>query len=170
MKLKHLREERGLTRRELAEQSGVNYRSLQDYEQGHKNIFHAKGEVLYRLSMVLGCSVEDLLYDSLAEVKQKEQKNDRFFRLCIPEETVVNSRIYSSDYKVHGKWHIVDNLCELTFLYQGKIVILPFDAEFTEETLPWLVDAAEMKIESYIEEKIFQEKCRAFGGENWDEW
>lgn len=36
MGLKELREERGFSRRKLAERSGVNLRSIQDYEQGHK--------------------------------------------------------------------------------------------------------------------------------------
>ena len=36
MGIKKLREERGLSRREPAERSGVNLRSIQDYEQGHK--------------------------------------------------------------------------------------------------------------------------------------
>lgn len=34
--LKELREERGFSRRKLAERSGVNLRSIQDYKQGHK--------------------------------------------------------------------------------------------------------------------------------------
>ena len=43
--------------------SGVNFRSLQDYEQGHKKLTSASGDVLLRLSTVLGCSMEDLLLD-----------------------------------------------------------------------------------------------------------
>ena len=52
--LKDIRESKGLTRKELSELSGINFRSLQDYEQGHKNITSAKGETLYRLSVALG--------------------------------------------------------------------------------------------------------------------
>lgn len=36
MGLKELREERGFSRRKLAERSGVNLRSIQDYKQGYK--------------------------------------------------------------------------------------------------------------------------------------
>ena len=36
MGLKELIEERGFSRRKLAERSGVNLRSIQDYKQGHK--------------------------------------------------------------------------------------------------------------------------------------
>ena len=48
MGLKELREERGFSRRKLAERSGVNLRSIQDYEQGHKKITKP-----YRLSEIL---------------------------------------------------------------------------------------------------------------------
>lgn len=63
MKLKELRKKRNLTQKELASMSGVNFRSLQDYEQGHKKLTSASGDVLLRLSTVLGCSMEDLLLD-----------------------------------------------------------------------------------------------------------
>ena len=59
--LKELREERGFSRRKLAERSGVNLRSIQDYEQGHKKISSAKSETVYRLSLALGCSADELL-------------------------------------------------------------------------------------------------------------
>lgn len=59
--LKMLREKKGLSRKEVSEQSGVNFRSLQDYEQGHKNIASAKGETLYKLSLILGCTMEEIL-------------------------------------------------------------------------------------------------------------
>lgn len=72
MDLKTWREYRGLTRREVAERSGINIRSLQDYEQGHKEIKSAKGETLYRLSMVLNCTMEELIESSVDQVKQKE--------------------------------------------------------------------------------------------------
>ena len=52
--------------------------------------------------------------------------------------------------------------------------MLPFAAEFTERNLPWLVQAAVMKIESYIEkvkyEELCEKLCEELGGENWDEW
>lgn len=63
MKLKQYREQLGYTQKELADRSGINYRSLQDYEQGHKRLASANGETLLRLSMALGCSVEQLFDD-----------------------------------------------------------------------------------------------------------
>ena len=60
-KLKTIRENRGLSQSELAAQSGVNLRSIQMYEQKVNNIDKAQGQTLYKLSRILGCSVEDLL-------------------------------------------------------------------------------------------------------------
>lgn len=59
--LKDIRESKGLSRKEVSDLSGINFRSLQDYEQGHKNIASAKGETLYRLSLTLGCTMEELV-------------------------------------------------------------------------------------------------------------
>ena len=51
----------GFTQKELANNSGVTLRSIQMYEQGHKNINKASAETLYRLSKILGCTMEDLM-------------------------------------------------------------------------------------------------------------
>ena len=66
MGLSEIRKNRKLTQKELAQRSGVNFRSLQDYEQGHKKLTSASGDILLRLSTVLGCTVEDLLMDDFA--------------------------------------------------------------------------------------------------------
>ena len=63
MSLQSIREQRGMTRRELAQQSGVNFRSIQDYEQGHKKLSSAGGDTLLRLAAALGCQIEELLWD-----------------------------------------------------------------------------------------------------------
>lgn len=60
-KLKRIRENRGLSQSELAEQSGVNLRNIQMYEQRVNNIDKAQANILYKLSRVLGCDMEDLL-------------------------------------------------------------------------------------------------------------
>ena len=52
---------RNLTQKELALQTGINFRSLQDYEPRHKKLTSANGDILLRLSTVLGCSAEELL-------------------------------------------------------------------------------------------------------------
>lgn len=59
--LKRIRESRGLSQTELAQQSGINVRNIQMYEQRGNNIDKAQAHILYKLSRVLGCNIEDLL-------------------------------------------------------------------------------------------------------------
>lgn len=59
--LKRFRTLYGCTQAELAQYSGVSLRSIQMYEQRNKDINKASAETLYRLSKVLGCTIEDLI-------------------------------------------------------------------------------------------------------------
>lgn len=59
--LKLLRQNAGLSQRELAELSGVPVRTIQQYEQRQKNINKAQAEYLVMLSQVLCCKVIDLI-------------------------------------------------------------------------------------------------------------
>ena len=59
--LKRIRTSYGCTQAELARRSGVGLRSIQMYEQRNKDINRASVEAIYRLSKVLGCTVEDLI-------------------------------------------------------------------------------------------------------------
>lgn len=60
-KLKSIRENRGISQSELAEMSGVKLRSIQMYEQKVNDIDKAQAQTLYKISRVLGCSIEDIL-------------------------------------------------------------------------------------------------------------
>lgn len=59
--LKRIRKDRKITQATLAESAGVNLRTLQDYEQGAKDINGVRGITLYKLAQALNCTVEDLL-------------------------------------------------------------------------------------------------------------
>lgn len=59
--LKTIRENRGISQIELAKLSGVNIRSIQMYEQKINDIDKAQAGTIYKLSRVLGCTIEDLL-------------------------------------------------------------------------------------------------------------
>ncbi len=59
--LKALRQCSGLSQRELAEQSGVPLRTIQQYEQRQKSINKAQAEYLLMLARALCCDMEDLL-------------------------------------------------------------------------------------------------------------
>ena len=59
--LKRIRTEAKLSQSKLSDLSGVNVRLIQDYEQGHKPINHAKAITIFKLSEALGCDIKDLL-------------------------------------------------------------------------------------------------------------
>ena len=77
MTLKEMRMNAGYSQARLAQLSGINLRSLQDYEQGHKSIASAKGETLYRLSQVLGYSIENILVGSAVQIDIWENSEAR---------------------------------------------------------------------------------------------
>ena len=56
----------------------VNSRSLQDYEQGHKKLTSADGDVLLRLSTVLGCSITELLISDTIKAFEARAESLRF--------------------------------------------------------------------------------------------
>lgn len=49
------------TQKKLSEESGVNIRMIQHYEQGVKDINAAAALTVYRLAQALDCKVEDLI-------------------------------------------------------------------------------------------------------------
>ena len=59
--LKRLRQDFNISQRQLAELSGVNFRMIQHYEQGSKDINAAAALTVYRLAKALACSMEELL-------------------------------------------------------------------------------------------------------------
>ncbi len=59
--LRRLRERRGLSQSELAKAADVSLRNIQAYEQKTNSIDKAQSATLYKLSLALGCKMEDLL-------------------------------------------------------------------------------------------------------------
>lgn len=62
----------GLTQKNLSEKSGVNLRTLQQYELRAKDINKGAAETLRALAQVLSCEIEDLLEYDCAEVATTE--------------------------------------------------------------------------------------------------
>ena len=60
-KLKKIREAKGITQKALAELSGVNQRTVQNFEQGKNDINQAAVIKVYALTKALDCTVEDLI-------------------------------------------------------------------------------------------------------------
>ena len=59
--LQRIRKAMSLSQSQLAQKADVNLRSIQMYEQRRNDINKAQVDVLYRLSRVLGCEIEDLM-------------------------------------------------------------------------------------------------------------
>lgn len=67
-RLKLLRIQSGLSQLQLSERSGIKLKSIGNYEQGRRDLNHARGYILYRLSQALDCTIEDLLdIDSITQ-------------------------------------------------------------------------------------------------------
>lgn len=66
-KLQMRRKQYGYSQRELAERSGVNLRTLQQYELKTKDINKASVQTVLAMANVLGCHVEDLMEYSAME-------------------------------------------------------------------------------------------------------
>ena len=60
-RLQMYRKQIGLSQQQLAEQSGVNIRTLQQYEVGRKELRKAAADTLFALAGTLGCRPEALL-------------------------------------------------------------------------------------------------------------
>ena len=75
--LQNVRLERGLTQAELADQSRINLRSLQYYEQGRKDIEHIRLDKLLRLCLVLGCRLSEIVEDPQCQILAKEYEKQK---------------------------------------------------------------------------------------------
>ena len=60
-KLREARENAGLSRKQLGELAGVNYRSIEHYEQGNRDINLGKVNIVKALAQALNLKIEDIL-------------------------------------------------------------------------------------------------------------
>lgn len=75
-KLKAVRLSKGLTQKALSERSGVNLRTVQDYESnGGQVIDKASLRTLLNLAKALGCNIKDILEDVGLVELYKEVEN-----------------------------------------------------------------------------------------------
>lgn len=166
MMLQQIRISKKLSRRELAKLTNISYRTIQDYEQGHKALSSAKGVTLYKLSLALGCSVEDLIEDEIVSNSEKANPNNNS---TLSKTIIESQKLYSHKYSICGRWKFINGGCYIEFLYGGDIVLLPFDGVFTEDTLKWLNDLAELIIEEYVENVEFDKLIGDYGEVLWRE-
>lgn len=62
-RLKYMRENKGLTQQELADNSGVSLRSIQMFEQGNRDINKAQVVTVLQLAEALECDVYEIIND-----------------------------------------------------------------------------------------------------------
>lgn len=77
VKLKEMRQARGLSQSKLAEKAGLNVRTLQHYEQGSKIFDHARLDTILKCALALECQLEELIdnetYINLIQKYKKSQ-------------------------------------------------------------------------------------------------
>lgn len=61
LKLKQVRQNKQMTQGQLAEAAGLNLRTIQHYEQGSKNLDHARIDTLMKICIALDCKLTDLI-------------------------------------------------------------------------------------------------------------
>lgn len=157
MGLREIRQRRNMSQSELASMCGINYRSLQDYEQGHKKLLSANGDILLRLSTVLGCTIPELLISDGIEGAPLLPENR------LDAATIQRQQFLCEKYNVAGRWICGNDSVSTVFYFQGKQYALPFKAVFTPVMLPCLLEAATLQIEEKIEDILFSSN----GFEEW---
>ena len=157
MGLREIRKSRNMSQSELANMCGINYRSLQDYEQGHKKLMSANGDILLRLSTVLGCSIPELLVADHVTGASLHTGN------TVDLATIQSQQFACEKYNVAGRWICGNDSVATMFYFRGQQYFLPFKAVFTPVMLPCLAEAAALQIEEKIDDILFQEN-------GFDEW
>ena len=76
MKLKEVRQSKGLSQSKLAEKAGVNVRTLQHYEQGSKIFDNARIDTILKCAIALDCKIEEIIdNNAYIELIQKYEEN-----------------------------------------------------------------------------------------------
>ena len=94
-------------------------------------------------------------------ISDREIRKPRLLMYCLQMiiddvESIEEHIIESPEYKVEGKWKIIDGRCYLEFWDEGVLVRLPFDLDFSTKMIPWLKEVAGLKIDRFI-------RCRKYG-------
>ena len=60
-KIKEVREQKNLSRKELSEISGIHYKKVTDYENNYVRTENITVGNLYRIAQALDCKIDDLI-------------------------------------------------------------------------------------------------------------
>lgn len=76
VKLKEMRQAKGLSQSKLAEKAGLNVRTLQHYEQGSKIFDHARLDTILKCAIALECRIPDIIdNEEYLNLIQQYEKN-----------------------------------------------------------------------------------------------
>ena len=76
VKLKEIRQAKGLSQSQLAEKAELNVRTLQHYEQRSKIFDHARLDTILKCAIALECKIEDIIdNEEYLNLIQKYQEN-----------------------------------------------------------------------------------------------
>jgi len=143
MLLKTIREKRNISRKQLADNTGLSVRTIQDYEQGHKDLYHAGYDSIEKICAYLGCTSENIFSTAPEDAVL---------------QTIKNISFYSPEYNVFGCWHQSWDKSTINFLYKNKIRSIEFKGHVSKENLPCMQGIAIMMMEDYIDDLIGEEK------------
>ena len=113
-----------------------------------KPLTSANGDVLLRLSTVLGCSAEALLVPENVPGARIHEHNQ------LSPGMIQSQKLYCEKYHTAGRWICADGKICTFFYYEGLPYYLPFRALFTDSVLPCLREAAALQIEDKIDALI----------------
>ena len=99
LNIKKLREEKGMTQKDLVELTGLSQGTISSYEKGYKTIKRViKTGNIARISKVLGISVEELLDEEKEEPENLEEKT------CLNQACPLNeNKKCKNDVVLNGK-------------------------------------------------------------------
>lgn len=172
------REALGMSQRKFALQNDINYRTLQDYEQGRKPVESIKGDVLLRISRGLGCSIEDILLEDNSKLKREEVYNrlDNYyaglkelhlygkyyrFPVIVNNEYVDMSRVHPLKQKVIARLgeKLSDDINIATIMLFGSSITMQCNLQSDIDLAVRLKDSeASTDIKNSVSEKI-QDIC-----------
>lgn len=120
MELEKYIQQANLTLGDLVQKTGISEAIVQGYIREPNSLVKAPGETLYKLSLVLDCTVEDLVIGSIVpEPTVGQSRGSCLTGVKYVFNQLSNTTVYCKE---------VQGYSYLIFVYKGKVVVLPFEA------------------------------------------
>lgn len=152
---KYIKKTSCITVDELSSKTGIEKTKLQEFIDFPESMCQADGTTLYKLSLALGCSIENLLEESLFVVTTKSESTI----VGLKKREIERKKSYFKDLgKINVRWRVIDDKCYLVFAYKGEIVVLPLSIYIEKGASKRLKYISELVVRSYLEERKFTDK------------